>query len=199
MEFTEVVRRRRMVRHFTPEPIDQEAAERIVAAGLRAPSAGYSQGYALLVLSSAEDRKRLWDIHTPAGTGWAPEVRAGIVRAPLVVCVLTSRDVYLDRYAEADKGWADRDEARWPVPYWYVDAGAVAVLLLLAAVDEGLGALLFGIVPADIPVFRATFGVPDNHDLVGCVAVGHVDGSAPKRDLSARRRSASDLVHRGRW
>ncbi len=199
MEFAEVLRQRRMIRHFTEEPVDRGSADRVISAGLRAPSAGYSQGYALIVLESEHDRDRLWATHTPSNTGWSPEVLAGIRKAPLVLVVLTSKDVYLDRYAETDKGWSDRDEARWPVPYWHVDAGCVAVLLLLAAVDEGLGALLFGIVPADMAGFKAEFGVPENYDVVGCVAVGHPDPSAPKRDLRARRRDPADLIHRGGW
>ena len=200
MEFNGVLRRRRMVRHFTTEPVDPAAAERIITAGLRAPSAGYSQGYALVVLESERERARLWATHSPPGEGgWSPDVQEGIRKAPLLIAVLASKDVYLNRYAQADKGWTDRDEARWPVPYWYVDAGAVAVLLLLACVDEGLGALLFGIVPDDIAGFRKEFGVPDSHDLVGCVAIGHEDPAAPRRDLSARRRDRSELVHRGGW
>lgn len=194
-----MLRHRRMVRQFTTEPIDQAAAERIISAGLRAPSAGYSQGYALIVLESPEDRERLWSTHSPSPQGWSDEVRAGIVKAPLLVVVTASKDVYLDRYARPDKGWTDRDEARWPVPYWYVDAGAVAVLLLLAAVDEGLGALLFGIVPADIPRFKEEFSIPDSHDVVGCVAVGYEDPAAARRDLSSKRRPETELVHRGRW
>ncbi len=190
-----------MVRHFTTEPVDPASAARIIAAGLRAPSAGYSQGYALIVLESDEERSRLWATHSSPEEqgGWSPEVRDGIRKAPLLIVVLASKDVYLDRYAQSDKGWTDRDEARWPVPYWYVDAGAVAVLLLLACVDEGLGALLFGVVPADMPGFRKEFGIPDSHDVVGCVAVGHEDPAAPRRDLSARRRDRSELVHRGGW
>ncbi len=188
-----------MVRHFTTEPVTPAARARIIAAALRAPSAGYSQGYALLVADHPDDVDRLWATHTPTAGGWSPEVRAGVKNAPLVIAVLASKDVYLSRYAEADKGWTDRDEARWPVPYWYVDAGCVALLLLLAAVDEGLGALLFGIVPDDIPAFRAAFGIPDTYDLVGCVAVGHADPAAPRRDLSARRRPESELVHYRQW
>lgn len=201
MEFQDVLKHRRMVRHFTTEPVQPETAERIVNAARRAPSAGYSQGYALLVLDSDEDRQRLWATHSPTtGTaGWSPDVRAGIMNAPLLIGVLACKGAYLDRYAQADKGWTDRDEARWPVPYWYVDAGCVALLLLLAAVDEGLGALLFGIVPADIPAFRDAFGVPESQDVVGFVAIGHEDPAAPRRDLRSRRRPSSEIVHRGRW
>lgn len=201
MEFEDVLRGRRMVRHFRDEPVDAAALERILAAALRAPSAGYSQGYALLVLTQADDRARFWASQPPTegGGGWEPAVRAAIERAPVVVASLASKDIYLDRYARPDKGWVDRDESRWPVPYWYVDAGFLCLLMLLAAVDEGLGALLFGLIPAQIPAFRKEFGVPDDHDPVGCVAIGHEDLSAPRRDLRARRRPPEALLHRHHW
>lgn len=199
MEFQQVLKRRRMVRRFTDEPLERDVVERIVAAGLRAPSAGYSQGYAMIVLESDEERRRLWATHAPTPGGWSEEMRAGITKAPLVIAVLASKDVYLDRYAQPDKGWTDRSESHWPVPYWYVDAGCLALLLLLAAVDEGLGALLFGIVPDDIPAFKSAFGVPKNYDVVGCVAIGHEDPSAERRDLRSRRRPESEVVHRGGW
>ena len=162
MEFEEVLRRRRMVRHFSEEPVDDDTVERILAAALRAPSAGYSQGYALLVLTTAEDRGRFWTSQRPTegGGGWDPAVRAAIERAPLIAVALASKNAYLDRYALPDKGWVDRDESRWPVPYWYVDTGFLCLLMLLAAVDEGLGALLFGLIPSDIPAFRRAIRRP---------------------------------------
>lgn len=200
MEFTEVLRRRRMVRHFVDEAVESEVVERILAAALRAPSAGFSQGYALLVLTEATDRARFWASQRPTeGGGWDPALRAAIERAPVIVVALASKDVYLDRYALPDKGWTDRDESRWPVPYWYVDTGFLCLLMLLAAVDEGLGALLFGLIPSDIPAFRTEFGVPEDHDPVGCVALGHEDPAAPRRNLQSRRLPAAALVHRGRW
>ncbi|MGO8876409.1 MAG: nitroreductase family protein [Acidimicrobiales bacterium] len=200
MEFTDVLRHRRMVRHFVDEPVDGDVVERIVAAALRAPSAGFSQGYALLVLTETIDRARFWASQRPTeGGGWDPSVRAAIERAPVIIVALASKDVYLDRYALPDKGWTDRDESRWPVPYWYVDTGFLCLLMLLAAVDEGLGALLFGLIPSDIPAFRAEFGVPEDHDPVGCVAIGHEDPAAPRRNLRSRRLPAEAIVHRGRW
>jgi nitroreductase len=85
------------------------------------------------------------------------------------------------------------------VPYWYVDTGFLCLLMLLAAVDEKLGALLFGLIPADIPAFRSAFGVPEGQDPVGCVAIGHEDSAAPRRDLRSRRRPADAIIHRDRW
>jgi nitroreductase len=201
MEFAEVLRRRRMVRHFSDEPVDEAVLGRILAAALRAPSAGYSQGYALLVLTEASDRARFWASQPPTEetAAWDPQLRAAIERAPVLVVALASKEAYLDRYAMADKGWVDRDEERWPVPYWYVDTGFLCLLMLLAAVDEGLAALLFGLIPADIPAFRRSFGVPDSYDPVGCVAIGHEQLGAPRRDLRARRRPPEELIHRSSW
>ncbi|NUO59642.1 MAG: nitroreductase family protein, partial [Hamadaea sp.] len=53
MEFADVVRRRRMVRQFEDRPLAPEVVERILATALRAPSAGFAQGWEFLVLTSA--------------------------------------------------------------------------------------------------------------------------------------------------
>jgi nitroreductase len=106
--------------------------------------------------------------------------------------------VYLDRYAQPDKGWTDRDETRWPVPFWHIDTGMAALLILMTVVDEGLAALYFGIVPEDVARFREAFGVPDDLEPIGAIAIGH-DAEAAPRDLRARRRPAQALIRYGRW
>jgi nitroreductase len=190
-----------MVRHFDDRRVDPEVLERVLAAGLRAPSAGYSQGYAVVVLTEASERERFWDVTATdqESASWSPETRAGVMRAPVLAIALSCKRAYLDRYARPDKGWTDRDETRWPVPYWHIDAGMVALLMLLKAVDEGLGALFMGMAPAVIPAFRGAFGVPDDHDVVGVVCLGHEAADAPRRDLGSRRLAVDDVVHRGRW
>jgi nitroreductase len=201
MEFGDVIRKRRMVRAFTTDPLDPGLAQRLLTAANRAPSAGFSQGYALLVLDQPEQLRRFWDVlsaeEPPSG---APDFDP-VTNAPLVIVPMSCKDSYLDRYAQQDKGWADRDESRWPVPYWDIDTGFIALLMLLAAVDEGLGALFFGIPPALIPAMRAEFGVPDAYLPIGAVAVGHPD---PDRDQGGssrviKRRALDELVHYGRW
>ena len=191
MEFQEVVRLRRMVRTFTDEPVPQAALDRILGNALRGPSAGFSQGQAFLVLSEAADRAKFWAV---AGGAIAPSAQT----APLVVVPLSCKRVYLDRYAQPDKGWTDKDESRWPVPFWHIDTGMAALLILQTAVDEGLGAVYFGIVPAAVPRFRSTFEVPDDHEPIGAIAIGY-DGETEKRDLRSRRRRAADVVHHGQW
>jgi nitroreductase len=191
MEFQEVVRLRRMVRTFTDEPVPQAALDRILGNALRGPSAGFSQGQAFLVLTDAADRERFWAV---AGAAIAPSAQT----APLVIVPMSCKRVYLDRYAQADKGWTDRDEARWPVPFWHIDTGMAALLILQTAVDEGLGAVYFGIVPEAVARFRSSFGVPDDQEPIGAIAIGY-DAETEKRDLRSKRRNLDDLVHYGRW
>ena len=195
-----------MVRAFTGEPLAAGTAERLLRAANRAPSAGFSQGYSFLVLEGAEQAAPLWKVMYQAAadlTGEEAEYEAAqltaLGRAPLVIVPLASKDIYLDRYARGDKGWTDRDEARWPVPYWYIDTGFAALLILLKVVDEGLAAVFFGAPPFE--GFRARFGIPEQWTPIGVIAVGYPDyASDPVPPARASdRRSLAELVHRGRW
>ncbi|MGD0683738.1 MAG: nitroreductase family protein [Streptosporangiaceae bacterium] len=204
MEFDEVIRKRRMVRAFTAQPLDPAVMGRILAAANRAPSAGFSQGYALLVLEGPDQLAPFWELIRSGedDDGGSPGSAAGpLANAPLVVVPLSCKQIYLDRYARPDKGWTDQDEAHWPVPYWDIDTGFTALLMLLAAVDEGLGALFFGIVPELFGQFRAQYGVPGRYVPIGAVAIGHPDPAADPGGSSRviSRRPLDDLVHRGRW
>jgi nitroreductase len=203
VDFADVIAKRKMVRAYTSEPVSAEARERILRAANRAPSAGFSQGYALLTLEGPDQLGPFWELlseyhgaETAAGPSFDP-----VTQAPLVVVPLSCKDMYLDRYAKADKGWTDRDESHWPVPYWDIDTGFMAMLMLLAAVDEGLGALFFGIPPHQIADFRARYGVPAQYTPIGAVAVGHPDPAADQGGSGKvlKRRPLEDLVHRGEW
>lgn len=208
MEFTEVIKRRKMVRAFTLEPLAPGVTDRLLRAANRAPSAGFSQGYSFLVLEGSQQSAPLWEVLgqdvASAGAQEADRqaMRAAMSRAPLVIVPLACKDVYLDRYARSDKGWTDRDESHWPVPYWYIDTGFTTLLILLAAVDEGLGAVFFGIQPEIISEFRTRFGVPEQWTPIGAVAIGYPDPSgdpAPSSARSITRKSLGELVHRGQW
>jgi len=204
VEFAEVVRRRRMVRDYDPDrPVPADVRERLLEHAIRAPSAGFSQGWAFLVLETPEERDRFWTATAPSPArpdsthdGWLARMR----RAPLLIVPLSHKAAYLERYAEPDKGWTDRDESRWPVPYWDVDTGMASLLMLLTAVDEGLAACFFGVPPERLAAFRAAFGVPAAYRPVGCVSVGYA-GVEDRRSPSLRRgrRGVEEVVHRGRW
>ncbi len=197
MEFREAVRRRRMVRNFQDRPVPPEALERILDHARRAPSAGHTQGFAFLVLEGPEQVGRFWDCTFP------PERRgefrwSGLFRAPVIILPCSSKDAYLDRYAEPDKGWTDRDENRWPVAYWDVDCAFATMAMLLTAVDEGLGALFFGIF-SGLPALREEFAIPDDFRPIGAVALGWPAEDEASPSLRRGRRPAEDVIHRGRW
>lgn len=196
-----MVRRRRMVRNYSPEPVDPAVVDRLLGHALRAPSAGFSQGWAFLVLDRPEQVTAFW--RTTAGErlhepdSWL----RGMMTAPVVIVPLSHKDAYLDRYAEQDKGWSDRDEHRWPVPYWHLDTAMAALLMLLTAVDEGLGACFFGIEDEHVDAFRGEFGVPPAYTPIGALTVGHrlPDAGTPGSAATRRRRPLEEVVHRGRW
>jgi nitroreductase len=207
MEFDEVIRRRRMVRHYDPDrPVPPEIVDKIVRHALRAPSAGFSQGWGFLVLTRPEDRALYWSSTTegelgdaPTDAAWKGDWLTRMRTAPLIVVALSNKSVYLDRYAQADKGWTDRDEGHWPVPYWDIDTGFASLLMHLTAVNEGLGSCFIGLPVQTTQTFKAAFGVPEEYSPIGALTVGY---RAPdKRSPSLRRghRPVDDVVHHGRW
>jgi nitroreductase len=196
-----------MFRQFTGEPLAPGTADRLLKAAERAPSAGFSQGYSFLVLEGTEQCAPLWKIladATAAGGGTADEDPAEIAAlssAQLVIVPLACKDVYLNRYAEPGKGLTDRDESIWLVPYWYIDTGFAALLILLAVTNEGLGAQFFGFEPRTLPGFRTQYRVPIEWMPIGAIAIGHPDrGNDPIAPLRpGERKSLAGLVHRGHW
>jgi nitroreductase len=202
MEFQEVVRRRRMIRDYADEPVDPAVVRRALDNAVRAPNAGFSQGWGFLVLDTAEDVRRYWTASTDAEELTTPdEWLTGMMRAPVIVVPCSSKAAYLGRYAEVDKGWTDEDEARWPVPFWHMDAAMASLLILQTVVDEGLGACFFGIPPERVPPVRSEFGIPETFDPVGAITIGHRTNSegaagSPKR---RPRKPMDDVVHHGGW
>jgi nitroreductase len=201
MELAELLRRRRMTRSFTDEPVAPDVLERVLDATRRAPSAGNTQGFDLLVLVGPEQTARYWDASLPAErrAGFA---YPGLLRAPVLVLPVPDREAYLERYAEDDKarsGLGGRAEA-WPVPYWDVDTAFATMLLMLAAADEGLGVLFFGLFRQERAVLDA-LRVPEGRRPIGAVALGHPDptGERPGRSSGRRRRPLDEVVRWGSW
>jgi nitroreductase len=196
MEFQDVVRHRRMVRSYDAgRPVPPDVIDRIVRNGLRAPSAGFSQGWGFLILDNPADVARFRAAVRPESgpEGWF----AAQVDAPLLIVPHSNKDAYLDRYARPDKGFTDRSDAWWPAPFWDIDTGFASLLMLLTAVDAGLGACFFGLPVDRIDAYREAFGVPADFTPIGAISIGYSD--EPPRDLRDRRRPEADTVHRGRW
>ncbi len=197
MQFAAVLRRRRMIRSYdAARSVPADALDAVLEAARRAPSAGFTQGVSLLVLSTATEREIFWRITADADSSWLRGMRA----APVLITVWTSEESYLDRYAEADKGWTDRDPARWSAPFWFVDAGMACMAALLSAVDHDLGACFFGIPANRIAAVREAFGVPTSQLSVGVVSLGY-PAPAPAIGSPTRRprKALSEVIHHGTW
>jgi nitroreductase len=166
----------------------------LLSLAVRAPSAGHTQGWRFLVLDDITARTRFWDA---TSDGPADSWRARLQTAPALVVFFSDKEAYLDRYAEPDKGWTDRDERRWPVPYWHVDTGMAALIFLLAAHDIGLGACFFGVPPERFGALREAFAVPQRLTPVGVVSLGHPAPDVRSPSLRRGRRPLAELVAYG--
>lgn len=204
VEFQDVVRRRRMVRRYADRPVDPASVDRMLDNAVRAPNAGFSQGWAFLVLDTEVDVTRFWETTSPVVAPVVEEERRGastpnrwldgMRTAPVVIVPMSDQDAYLDRYEEPDKRRPD-----WAVPYWHMDTAMASLLILQTAVDEGLGACFFGVPGARIEAFRSEFAVPDHLTPIGAITVGHHTDDAGSPGSPARRPRRSDVVHRGRY
>ncbi|HET7761350.1 MAG TPA: nitroreductase family protein [Phycicoccus sp.] len=198
MDLEQLVRRRRMVRRFDPDrPVDPGVVRRLVALGVRAPSAGFSQGWDFVALLEDADRAAFWAAASepsPGDAWWR-----GVSAAPALLVCCSDPETYLDRYAEPDKGWTDRSLEHWPVPYWDTDVAMAAMIVLLGAEEAGLGALFFGVPAGRHDAVKAALGIPPPRRVVGVVALGHearrTSGSAATR----ARRPLDEVLHYGRF
>jgi nitroreductase len=196
MEFREVVRRRRMVRHFSPEPVATEAIDRILDLARHAPSAGYTKGQSFVRVTRPDLKHAI-----AAVCGEKFYVEDGyhpfISEAPVIVIPCTSEAAYHRRYQEPDKARPDGSEIEWPVPYWYMDIGCAVMLVLLAAVDEGLACAFAG--PHDLDALRALLNIPAEVTPVGVIGIGHGAPDKASPSLKRGRKPVAGVIHQEGW
>ena len=196
MEFSQVVRKRRMVRHFTGEAVAPDVIERMLDLARHAPSAGFTQGQAFVVVTEPEAK-----VQIARFCGEEYYVSKGfhswISEAPVLFIPCTSEEAYHRRYREPDKMGEDGKEIEWAIPFWYMDAGCGVQILLMAAVDEGLGAGFAGI--HDFDGLRTLLGIPEEVTPVGVIPVGHRAPDVPSPSLKRGRKPQEQYVHWERW
>jgi nitroreductase len=196
VELDDAVRRRRMCRHFQTRAVAPELVDRLVDLARRAPSAGHTQGWEFVVLEGSDQTRKFWT--ADADPAWlAKPDHPGVLHAPVLVIPFFSPKAYLDRYAQPDKaGTGLHLEEGWPAPYWLVDTAFATMLLLLGAVEAGLGALFFR-THGEPGQLRAALGVPDGWEPIGVVALGWP--AAEERPPPRPRRPLEEVLHRGVW
>lgn len=196
MDFADVVRKRRMVRNFTQEPVDPKAIERILELARRGPSAGFTQGQAFVVVTDPQVKRKIATLcgeeHYVKG-GFDPFISG----APVLVVPCTSEAAYHRRYNEPDKLDSSGREIDWPVPYWFMDAGCAVMALLLGAVNEGLAAGFAG--SWDLDALRKLLGIPKEFTPVGVVPMGHPAPDKRSPSLKRGRKPKAQAIHHERW
>jgi nitroreductase len=199
MEFRDVVRHRRMIRRFDQRPVPADVVDRILDIGRRGPSAGFSQGLEFVVLDTPETVAIFWETTRDPEFGWEDET---VLHGPTVLILpLPDARRYLDRYAQPDKiAFGMDDEVNWPVRFWEIDAAMASMLILLAAVDEGLGGWFFGISHGERELLDR-FGVPDHMRTIGIIGLGYrAEEEEPSGSwMKRRRRALEDQIHRNGW
>lgn len=196
MEFTDVVHLRRMVRNFSDQSVSPRSIERILEFAQRGPSAGFTQGQDFVMITNSEDRKVIAEI-----CGEKEYVAKGfdpfISRAPVLIVPCTSEAAYRRRYREPDKIGEDGTEMEWPIPYWFMDVGCAIMLILLAAVDEGLAAGFAGI--WDIDALKDFLSIPDEVTPMGVIPIGHPAPDKRSPSLKRGRRPKGEVIHKEKW
>ena len=199
VNFADIVRSRRMSRSFSDQTVDSAVISSCIDLASRAPSAGKSQGWHVLLLENASTQ-RYWDVALPV------ERRESfafplLLRAPVIVLSMCDPTAYLDRYSEPDKKTTGLGEGlnKWPAPYWTIDASFATMTFLLALEDVKLGALFFA--HSNEAGLRKEFNIPDRIDILGAIAIGYEIEGQKRQGRSAERirRSVESIIHRKNW
>ncbi len=199
VNFADIVRSRRMSRSFSDQAVDSAVISSCIDLAARAPSAGKSQGWHVLLLEN-EATQRYWDVALPA------ERREGfafplLFHAPVIVLSMCDPTAYLERYSEPDKRATGLGSGRdkWPAPYWTIDASFATMTFLLALEDAKLGALFFA--HSNEEGLRREFNIPEHIEILGTIAIGHEIEVDKRRGRSAgrTRRSVESIIHQKNW
>jgi len=196
MNFEEIVRKRRMVRHFRDDPIPEAVLQRILDLARHGPSAGYTQGQDFILVTDQQARRAVAQL-----AGEESYVQGGfhpfISGAPALIVPCTNEAAYHRRYREADKLMEDGSEIDWPVPYWFMDGGCAVMIILLGAVNEGLAAGFAGV--WDLDALRRLLGIPEEVMPMGVIPLGYPAPDKRSQSLKRGRRRVENSIHRERW
>jgi nitroreductase len=197
MEFEKVVRKRRMIRNFQPTSVPKEVVDRILGLAIHAPSAGFSQGWAYVVVQGERLRKQIGDLQGETDFYASRRFHKFVSEAPLLIVACASEKMYHDRYREQDKLKQDRTEIEWPTPYWYFDIGSACMIIFLAAVNEGYASAFTGVFR--VQEMKKLLAIPEHFHPVGVISIGLAAADIKSPSLKRGRRPLEQIVHHEHW
>ncbi len=205
VDIPDIINARRMVRSFSGRPLPAGMTTKLVSYARAAPSAGNTSGWRAIILEDQDSISSFWQAVTDAEWRAKSKRWNGLSRAPAAVVLLTNPKCYTDRYSLPDKISAGLgnppdggSEQAWPIPYWYVDAGFAAMLIMLGATDAGLGSLFLGNFRGE-PELKRLLGIPEPWRHVGTVLIGYPDGNDYPSPSVRNHPGPNDRIYYGRW
>lgn len=217
MDFDTVVRGRRSIRGFKPDPISKDTLKEIIDIATRAPSSMNTQPWHLHVISGAPlDRIRAENTERNlAGVPASREFRVeGNYEGPhrdrqVKVAVQLFEAMGIERHdAERRQEWVLRGFRQFDAPVSVVvaydkelqgdirhfDLGAITYGLVLAAWSRGIGAVINSQGIMQSPVVREHAGIPENHVIQTAVAMGYPNDDFPANSVVSTRRPVEDVA-----
>ncbi len=173
VDFDQLIQTRYSVRAYRSDPVPDELLQRVLRAGILAPTACNRQPFRIIVIQTAPRREELSRLY-PRGP-W-------LVEAPLVLAVV----------GVLGEAWVRRSDG---LNHYLVDAAIVMDHMVLAATEAGLGTCW--VCAFDPAVARQTLALPEGVQPVAFTPLGHPSGAstAPPRV----RRPLEELVMLERW
>lgn len=186
-----------MVRNFQAKQVQKETIDRILDSGLHAPSAGFSQGWAYIVVTGRNLKKQIGELQGEFDFYAAKRSHKFVSEAPVLIVACASEQIYHERYREPDKLKEDGTEIEWPTPYWYFDIGCACMLIFLSAVNEGLAAAFTAVFR--VADMKKLLGIPGHFHPVGVISIGYPAPDKRSSSLKRGRRPAGEVLHYEHW
>ena len=159
----DVIIRRRTVRSFTDQPVEEEKVQKLLDAAIQAPSGGNIQPISIIRIEKPEGRDKMAKL--AVNQPW-------VAKAPL--CLLFCIDFHrTGKWAEAEGASYGGEKALMSFLLAYADVFCSAENAVLCATSMGLGTVYIGMVLAAMTEIRREFGLPDKVVPVVALCVGY--------------------------
>ena len=186
-----------MTRNFQPKPVRKETIDKILNLAMHAPSAGFSQGWAYIVVTEEPLKKQIGELQGEGDFYAGKRFHKFVSESPVLIVACVSEKMYHDRYREPDKLNDDGTEIEWPTPYWHFDIGCASMLIFLSAVTEGLASAFTGVFR--VAQMKELLGIPDHFHPVGVISIGYPAPDTKSPSLKRCRRPSNEVVHYEHW